>query len=170
MLLPVCWTCKQSNVVSKKECKFKVFSLANKNWLSCICPAQVPLLQRQRKWCMVWCSLSIPLKSSMFRLVLSSVNNLAAISWPTVEQLTSIYLSINTFSWWGVSSCFPCWLSGHFVTITLLLYSKQTAQLRWRRPIKWNARRWMLWLFLLPSLLAEHSVSNVPPNESRNIS
>lgn len=124
---------------------------------TCTCPPQVLLLQSQTKWCSAWCSRSTPLKSSMFRLVQSSIDGVTTLS------LTSILLSINTFlvdeAWAHVSFC---WRSGHSVTITLLLHYKQTAQLRWRRPVKWNARRWMLWLFLLPSLLAEHSVSKRP--------
>lgn len=104
---------------------------------------------------MAWCSLSTHLRSSTFRLVPCSIGGVASTSRPSVTQLTSIHLRINTFSRWGVSSCFPHWWSGHFVTVTLLPHSKQTAQLRWRRPIKWNARRWMLWLFLLPSPLAD---------------
>lgn len=86
-----------------------------------------------------------------------------SVVWPpSAQRLASIYLSLNTFSRWGFGSCFSRWLRSLFVTIILLLYSKQTAQLRARRPIKWNARRWMLCLFLLPSLLAQHQPCPFP--------
>lgn len=86
-----------------------------------------------------------------------------SVVWPpSAQRLASIYLSINTFSRRGVGSCFSRWLSSLFVTITLLLHSKQAAQLRSRRPIKLNARRWMLCLFLLPSLLAQHQPCPFP--------
>lgn len=47
---------------------------------------------------------------------------------------------------------FPRWLRGRFVTITLLLPSKQTGQLRSEGAAQWDARTRTFWLFLLPSV------------------